>query len=553
MITFKREHLTDETNIRLVEPAGRPIAQVWAWLVVLLVMVLTSFIRYRLIDLPLERDEGEYACAGQMLLHGIAPYQLGWNMTFPGTYLAYTLGMAAFGQTAAGIHATLIVVNCLTIVLLFLLGQRLFGTTAGLAACAAYGVLSVSPAILGLAAHADDFVLLFALWGALVLWKAEEFYRWHAMFFSGLFFGLALLMGEQGIGFCLFAPAILVWHGIQTGALFKPVLFRKLFFLGAGILLPVLLVCFYLNQTGLLPKFLFWTKYAGSYAAENTARDGLHNFLQDDHKKWAICFPYLGFLLVSLPFVMRDRALRSQIIFAVAFLFFSALGTPVDFDFREHYFILILPALAILIGLAIVSLQFATSNRVFKVVPSVVCILILGWSLFQQRQFFFQLPPTAVSRILYDGDTPMADMPAVGNYIRAHSGPVASMAVIGSDPELYFYAQRRPATGYLCTYPLMERQPYASQMQAEMVSQIQTNKPEFLVFVSNPDSWHIQPGSDRSIFNWFTRYSGASYERVALLDQISPNKTVFVTGDRLKNYHPDGRNYIGVFRRKAGI
>lgn len=42
----------------------------------LAVIVLFSLIRLRLLDMPLERDEGEYAYAGQLLLQGIPPYQL---------------------------------------------------------------------------------------------------------------------------------------------------------------------------------------------------------------------------------------------------------------------------------------------------------------------------------------------------------------------------------------------------------------------------------------------------------------------------------------------
>lgn len=37
---------------------------------------------------PLERDEGEYAYAGQLMLQGIPPYQLAYNMKLPGTYAA---------------------------------------------------------------------------------------------------------------------------------------------------------------------------------------------------------------------------------------------------------------------------------------------------------------------------------------------------------------------------------------------------------------------------------------------------------------------------------
>lgn len=551
MINFKTDSSTVETEIRMIEPPRRSVFQMWPWLVILLVILLMAFVRYRLLDLPLERDEGEYACAGQLILDGIPPYQLVWNMKLPGTYFAYALGMAVFGQTSAGVHATLIVVNSLTIIFVFLLGQRLFGTIAGLAACATYGVLSASPVVLGLAAHANQFVMLFAVWGAWRLWKAEEFYRWHAFLFSGMLFGLAFLMIQQGICFCLFAVAMVTMRAFRNGSVFKRLFFEKLFFLGVGMALPFVAMCGYLSQAGVFPKFWFWTfDYARTYATELTVKHGLHNLAVYAAKTWPIYFPFLGFILVSLPFVFRDRALRGQIIFGAAFLFFSVLGASIDFYFREHYFVLILPALAIFVGLAIVSLQFATGSRGLKTIPPLVCVLILGASLYQQRQFFFNLPANAVSRIIYKGDAPFADMPAVGGYIAGHSRPGATVAVVGSEPEIYFYAHRRPATGYIYTYPLMEPQPYAAKMEAEMISEIETNKPEYLVYVSNPESWNPRPGSDLSIFGWFKRYSAAHYDRVALLDQVTWDKTVFVSGDDIKNYRLKGPEYVGIFKRK---
>ncbi|HEV2330679.1 MAG TPA: glycosyltransferase family 39 protein [Verrucomicrobiae bacterium] len=551
MIKFKSDNEEVKTEIRLADSPQRSAFQLWPWLFVLLIVVLMAFVRYRLLDLPLERDEGEYASAGQLMLEGIPPYQLMWNMKLPGTYFACALGMAAFGQTAAGIHATLIVANSLTIIFVFLLGQRLFGTIAGLAACATYGVLSASPVVLGLAAHANQFVMLFAVWGAWQLWKAEEFYRWHAFVFSGMLFGLAFIMKQQGICFCLFAAAIVFWHAIVNGTMMKPLFLQKLFFLCVGMALPFAAVCAYLNQMGVSTKFWFWTfDYARSYATELTLLQGLQHFGVYARKAWPIYFPFLGFVLVSLPFVFRDRALRGQIIFGATFLFFSVVGASIDLYFREHYFILILPALAIFMGLAIVSLQFATENNAFKIIPPLICLLILAGSVYQQRQFYFQLPANAVSRIIYKGDAPFADMPAVGSYIAGHSGPNATLAVVGSEPEIYFYAQRHPATGYIYTYPLMEPQPYAKQMQAEMIGEIETNRPEYLVYVSNPGSWNARPGSDRSIFDWFTQYSGKFYDRVALVDQISWSKTAFVSGKDIKNYHLIGRDYVGIFKRK---
>ena len=55
-----------------------------AWIVLaVIVLGLVIVIRIRLLGIPLERDEGEYAYAGQLLLQGIPPYKLAYNMKFP--------------------------------------------------------------------------------------------------------------------------------------------------------------------------------------------------------------------------------------------------------------------------------------------------------------------------------------------------------------------------------------------------------------------------------------------------------------------------------------
>jgi len=44
---------------------------------------------------------------------------------------------------------------------------------------------------------------------------------------------------------------------------------------------------------------------------------------------------------------------------------------------------------------------------------------------------------------------------------------------IGSEPEIYFYAQRHSATGYIYTYALMEEHKYAHAMPEEMEREIE--------------------------------------------------------------------------------
>src|SRR5512140_4026993 len=81
------------------------------WIFLGLVILFVVFVRVRLLEVPLERDEGEYAYMGQLILQGIPPYGEAYNMKFPGTYLMYALVMAIFGQTIEGIHIGLMIVN----------------------------------------------------------------------------------------------------------------------------------------------------------------------------------------------------------------------------------------------------------------------------------------------------------------------------------------------------------------------------------------------------------------------------------------------------------
>src|SRR5260370_1528058 len=130
------------------------------WAVVALVLMLTAAIRVRLLNIPLERDEGEYAYAGKLILEGVPPYQLAWKMKLPGTYAAYAAIMAAFGQSTAAIHLGLLLINAGAIVLVYLIGRRLLNPLAGLAACACYALLSTSASVYGTQAHATHFVVL---------------------------------------------------------------------------------------------------------------------------------------------------------------------------------------------------------------------------------------------------------------------------------------------------------------------------------------------------------------------------------------------------------
>src|SRR5271165_5788447 len=157
------------------------------------VLLLFAVVRFRLRDMPLERDEGEYAYAGQLLLHGLPPYAHLYSVKLPGTYAAYAVILRIFGQSAAGIHIGLLFANAVTVLLLFLISRQLFGRFTALVAASSYALLSAGASVNGLAGHATHFVVLFAVAGIWMLLHALETDRPLFLFYAGLLFGLGFL------------------------------------------------------------------------------------------------------------------------------------------------------------------------------------------------------------------------------------------------------------------------------------------------------------------------------------------------------------------------
>jgi 4-amino-4-deoxy-L-arabinose transferase-like glycosyltransferase len=151
------------------------------------------------------------------MLQGVPPYQLAFNIKLPGTYTVYALIMALFGQNQSGIHLGFLFVNLGNLALLYFLARRFLDEAGVLVCCAAYVLLSLSSAVLGLQGHATNLVIINALGGLLLLLRAREKNQPGLMFLSGLLFGLSFLCKQPGLFFTVLAVALLARDGWAAG------------------------------------------------------------------------------------------------------------------------------------------------------------------------------------------------------------------------------------------------------------------------------------------------------------------------------------------------
>ena len=520
------------------------------WLLFGATLVAVTWARIRLLGLPLERDEGEYAYTGQLLLQGIPPYKLAYSMKFPGTAASYALLMSIFGDTTTGIHLGLIVINLVTVGLIFFLGRYLLSELAGLAAAAAYGVISLMPYVLAQAAHATHFVVLPAIAGTSVLLRALDRQSRILILASGCLFGLALLMKQPGLFFVLFGIVYLFSRGRSEHVKLRQSALRSLIFL-LGVTVPLLVTCLLLWNVGVFEQFWFWTiKYAGQYGSQVSIADGLRILANNLPNAVGTAWPIWGIAASGLVMCMVNRTLRTRAVFLTTFAFFSILAVCPGFYFRPHYFILVLPAVSLLAGVAVTAaldtIRFGAQN--FRFVVLLLFGFALAWPIWAEADFFFERPLAEANRMV-NGTNPFLESIKIGEYIRAQSSVSDTIAVLGSEPQIYFYSRRHSATGYIYTYGLMEPQPYAHQMQQEMMREIETAHPKFLVMVVVNKSWLAGRDSDQSILRWADAYCDANYEEVGLIN-ISDRGTDYYLSGRPPNVTPTA-DHILIYRRKA--
>jgi len=243
-----------------------------------------------------------------------------------------------------------------------------------------------------------------------------------------------------------------------------------------------------------------------------------------------------------------NERMRASTLFILGFLVVSVLALCPGFYFRHHYFIFVLPAVSLLVGLATSELSDLLIRRAMALVfvPIILVAASLSRPIVSYKQIFFDVSPPEASRTIY-ADSPFPESVRIGDYLREHTSPDETIAVLGSEPQIYFYSHRHSATGYIYTYALMEPQKYAHRMQEEMISEIERNNPRYVVSVAMYDSWLPRPGSDQLIFKWTSEYTAHNYSAVGFVN-ITPTGSDYYFGEIPASVGVL-ENYILIYRR----
>jgi hypothetical protein len=523
------------------------------WVLVAIIIAVTAGLRFRFLDVPFERDEGEYAYAGRLMLQGIPPYSLVYNMKFPGIYAAYAFIMSVFGQTRAGVHFGLLIVNAVTILLVFLLVRSLIDTFTGVFAAAAFAVLSISKPVQGIFANAEHFILLFALSGLVLLLFSIDRKNLLLLLIASLLLGIGFIIKQHGIFFIVFAGLYLLFTQLRCKPFELKSFLLSIALFTVGVLLPFAVTCIILWQVGVFRKFWFWTfVYSREYVSITPVSIGLADLIYR-----LICIVDVTFLIwisamVGLVTLFLKKNIRNQIPFVIGFSFLSFLAVCPGLYFRPHYFVLLMPAVALLAGVGLFGIwqilkgQKAAFEKDLAV--AFLGLVIILHSLYLQKDYLLEEDNNTVARMTYNFN-PFPESLKIAEFIKANSSSEDTIAILGSEPQILFYADRRSATSYIYMYPLTEQQPFALQMQKEMIQQIEAAKPRFLVYVRVITSWSLSPAYEKPLTDWFNQYYTQYYNVVGAVEIFPNSNAIYHWGQEAASCLPRTPHWIAIYQR----
>ncbi|PIE35294.1 hypothetical protein CSA56_04760 [candidate division KSB3 bacterium] len=436
----------------------------------LLIVILGSLFLLRLPScfIPLWNvDEAVSACIANVIVDGGIPYRDAIDHRGPVTYYAYALIFNIFGKNnMPAVHIALSGLLLCVSVVIYACGTYVANKRAGLLTALFFTILSFGAFREGdmLAAHTEYVVIFFTSIAVYFLLRSLSHNNFFLLFLCGTCYGIAFFAKQPA---SLDLAAVFVF--LELIAFFRqdqsPPFLKRVVCLACGFLLVTLYIILYFYTRGALQDFFFyfWTYNTKYYVPEIPFLMRIRNVLVPVKGLYSKFFfvPILFFSgsLYSLydffTLSPRGSGLFKKDFYILFVLLTGAAFVGASLSGRTfgHYYIQMLPALCIIIGISTEKL-FTVIQPFFirafsKKLLSAHSILAGTFIACCIGSFLLPLP----SRLYHSFSSPLRKdrEEEVVQYIKNSSTDHDHIFVWGFYPELYVLSHRMPASRYTFT------------------------------------------------------------------------------------------------------
>lgn len=418
--------------------------------------------RMQALDLPLDRDEGTYGYMGANLGSGLVPYRDAFDHKPPVIYFVYAVisGLGEDHRLSTRVVGT--VVMLLTIVLVYGLGRRIYGPAVGVLAASLYALVGNWAHVQAAHLNTEHVMLPLLLISTLAAVEAgQRRLEWLSMI-AGVTACLAILTKPVAL------PAALPLFMVATNPDLRawPAARIPAAWFITGSLVPVAAFGIWFLVNGAIDD-LYWSVFAfnADYVGGSIA----------DQQKLLLGFgPIVSPLsLVALAGAFARpggaEGLPKLHYLFLAWAAANVLGAKMAAPYPvPHYFVPIMPAVAILAALVFVGVWRAfrkMSAPLRWVMPLAAAASILAsawWHLNENLDFYFRKSVEQKIALEFAEQGPQAFLAAerVADYVASVTDEHEEILVWAGEAEVYFLANRKSATRYINTgnvFPERER------------------------------------------------------------------------------------------------
>ncbi|GEM_PF-741279 len=479
---MNRSDLEDQVMKRAVYP-----------LLLLLIFGISWYLRSVFIPVPLFRDEGGYGYIAQVMQHGGLLYRDVVDIKPPGIYVLYYIAQMLFGWGAGpGVRLFASLICLLTLPFLYLITRRMASSNAGLVAALLFGLITPSPRLMGCFAFCEVFMFLpiVAAFYLFLVALGERGMKSHIYFIiSGFLIGVAFMIKPVAL-FFLFPPCAYALLRYQD-AKEKQNIHGMALFLG-GFAFSMALLFLWLIMNGLLADFYevnvkFNSVFTSSYPDEiNTTYGG--RLLRSFRAQLIGNNEMLFLLILSLLYwIAGPRTEKNHRIMLVLWFLTALAGVCMTGRFYLHYYLLLLPALAISSALTFHHLMQKASRGAGAFLFFVSVVFLVYYGNYMSPFLFSYSPTEKAMNIFNDENNVYAEK--LGEYLRAHTGESDTIFVWGMEFQVYFYARRLCSTRHYNLYNIIvlatSREPVARELlrhyQDETIADFKRTPPRYLI------------------------------------------------------------------------
>ena len=166
----------------------------------------------------------------------------------------------------------------------------------------------------------------------------------------------------------------------------------------------------------------------------------------------------------------------------------------------------------------------------------------------EQKDYFYKNSPDQVTQNMYGTHyfTVKRDLALeLPQHISDKNKPIC---VFGHEPEIFYYAHLRSASGFLYLYPALESQPYAQQMADKFIHETEAADPEILIYLY--DTVPSQnPVTSEYLKKWIDNYK-KNYRIIGQVYVENGSPKIEWQSDTSKVFLPKNPYYALVYRKK---